>query len=79
LIRGILPGIKNFSGQKIRWYLASELRDRIRHSTYHKAAGELWRSRFDAERNLVVISSSSDCWNSPCTPKRTCTDSTGHA
>ena len=22
--------------------------------TYHKAAGELWRSRFDAERNLVV-------------------------
>lgn len=23
--------------------------------TYHKAAAELWRSRFDAERNLVVI------------------------
>ncbi|MBK8739693.1 MAG: hypothetical protein IPM02_09210 [Betaproteobacteria bacterium] len=23
--------------------------------TFHKAAGELWRSRFDAERNLVVI------------------------
>jgi hypothetical protein len=23
--------------------------------TYHKAAGELWRSRFDPERNLVVI------------------------
>ena len=23
--------------------------------TYHKAAGELWRSRFDVERNLVVI------------------------
>lgn len=23
--------------------------------TYHKAAGELWRSRFDADRNLVVI------------------------
>jgi len=23
--------------------------------TYYKAAGELWRSRFDAERNLVVI------------------------
>src|SRR5437763_1134292 len=32
LIRGILPGIKNFSGEKIQWYLASELRDRIRHS-----------------------------------------------
>src|SRR5690242_8558923 len=32
LIRGVLPGIKNFSGEKIQWYLASELRDRIRHS-----------------------------------------------
>ncbi|HEY2817109.1 MAG TPA: ATP-binding protein [Casimicrobiaceae bacterium] len=32
LIRGILPGIKNFSGEKIQWYLASELRDRIRHT-----------------------------------------------
>lgn len=32
VIRGILPGIKNFSGEKIQWYLASELRDRIRHS-----------------------------------------------
>src|SRR5438552_9471931 len=30
LIKGILPGIKNFSGEKIQWYLASELRDRIR-------------------------------------------------
>jgi hypothetical protein len=32
LLKGILPGIKNFSGDKIQWYLASELRDRIRHS-----------------------------------------------
>ncbi len=32
LIKGILPGIKHFSGDKIQWYLASELRDRIRHS-----------------------------------------------
>jgi hypothetical protein len=32
LVRGVLPGIKNFSGEKIQWYLASELRDRIRHS-----------------------------------------------
>jgi hypothetical protein len=30
LIRGILPGLKQFSGEKIQWYLASELRDRIR-------------------------------------------------
>jgi hypothetical protein len=29
-IRGILPGVKQFSGEKIQWYLASELRDRIR-------------------------------------------------
>jgi hypothetical protein len=27
-----MPGIKNFSGDKIQWYLASELRDRIRNS-----------------------------------------------
>jgi len=32
VIRNILPGIKQFSGEKIQWYLASELRDRIRHS-----------------------------------------------
>ena len=32
LIRGVLPGVRNFSGEKIQWYLASELRDRIRHS-----------------------------------------------
>lgn len=32
LIKRILPGIKNFSGEKIQWYLAAELRDRIRHS-----------------------------------------------
>jgi hypothetical protein len=32
LVRKILPGIKQFSGEKIQWYLASELRDRIRHS-----------------------------------------------
>jgi hypothetical protein len=32
LVKQILPGIKQFSGEKIQWYLASELRDRIRHS-----------------------------------------------
>lgn len=32
LIKNILPGIKQFSGEKIQWYLASELRDRIRTS-----------------------------------------------
>jgi hypothetical protein len=29
-IRPLLAGIRNFSGEKIQWYLASELRDRIR-------------------------------------------------
>ncbi len=38
LIKGILPGIKNFSGEKIQWYLASELRDRIRQVTRSRPA-----------------------------------------
>jgi len=32
VVKNILPGIKQFSGEKIQWYLASELRDRIRSS-----------------------------------------------
>jgi Histidine kinase-, DNA gyrase B-, and HSP90-like ATPase len=32
VIRRILPGIRQFSGEKLQWYLASELRERIRHS-----------------------------------------------
>ena len=31
-IKPLLPGIRQFSGEKIQWYLASELRDRIRKS-----------------------------------------------
>jgi hypothetical protein len=31
-IKPLLPGIRQFSGEKLQWYLASELRDRIRHS-----------------------------------------------
>ncbi len=31
-IKPLLPGIRQFSGEKIQWYLASELRDRIRQS-----------------------------------------------
>ena len=31
-IKPLLPGIRNFSGEKLQWYLASELRDRIRSS-----------------------------------------------
>ena len=32
LIQPLLPGIRQLSGEKIQWYLASELRDRIRQS-----------------------------------------------
>lgn len=31
-IAPLLPGIRHFSGEKLQWYLASELRDRIRNS-----------------------------------------------
>lgn len=31
-IKPLLTGLRQFSGDKIQWYLASELRDRIRHS-----------------------------------------------
>jgi hypothetical protein len=30
LVHPLLPGIRNLSGEKIQWYLASELRDRIK-------------------------------------------------
>jgi hypothetical protein len=32
MICPLLPGIRQFSGEKLQWYLASELRDRIRQS-----------------------------------------------
>ena len=31
-IKPLLPGMRQLSGEKIQWYLAAELRDRIRHS-----------------------------------------------
>ena len=31
-IRPLLPGVRQFTGEKLNWYLASELRDRIRRS-----------------------------------------------
>jgi hypothetical protein len=33
-INRLLEGIRSLSGEKIQWYLAAELRDRIRHSGY---------------------------------------------
>jgi hypothetical protein len=32
IVYPLLPGIRNLSGEKIQWYLASELRDRIKHT-----------------------------------------------
>jgi hypothetical protein len=32
VIEPLLPGIRNLNGEKIQWYLASELRDRIKHT-----------------------------------------------
>jgi hypothetical protein len=32
VIRNILPGLRQLSGEKMQWYLASELRERIRNS-----------------------------------------------
>lgn len=32
LVKPLLAGVRQLSGEKIQWYLASELRDRIRHS-----------------------------------------------
>ena len=32
VVHPLLPGIRNLSGEKIQWYLASELRDRIKHT-----------------------------------------------
>ncbi|MEE9253881.1 MAG: hypothetical protein V3U43_03025, partial [Pseudomonadales bacterium] len=32
LVKPLLPGIRTLSGEKLQWYLASELRDRIRQS-----------------------------------------------
>lgn len=31
-IKPLLPGVRHLNGEKMQWYLASELRDRIRHS-----------------------------------------------
>jgi histidine kinase/DNA gyrase B/HSP90-like ATPase len=36
-INRLLEGIRSLSGEKIQWYLAAELRDRIRHSGVHIA------------------------------------------
>jgi hypothetical protein len=46
----LLAGIRHFSGEKLQWYLASELRDRIRHSGVHiRVIDRLTRSEFTVE------------------------------
>ncbi len=49
-VRPLLPGIKQFSGEKLQWYLASELRDRIRQSGVHiKIIDRTARAEFKVE------------------------------
>ena len=62
-ISPLLEGIRGLSGEKIQWYLASELRDRIRNS----------QVRVYAE--LYLIEPADDCAGpkqtySPCDPER---------
>lgn len=49
-IAPLLPGIRQLSGEKIQWYLASELRDRIRSSGVHiKVLDRHSRKEFSVE------------------------------
>ncbi len=49
-VKPLLPGIRHFSGEKIQWYLASELRDRIRHSGVDiKVVDRQARKRYDVQ------------------------------
>ena len=50
IVTPILPGIRRFSGEKIQWYLASELRDRIRTSGVNiKVIDRQARREFDVQ------------------------------
>ncbi len=50
MIRPLLPGIKQFSGEKLQWYLASELRDRIRQTGVQiKIVDRTSRAEFNVE------------------------------
>ena len=49
-IRPLLPGIRQLSGEKIQWYLASELRERIRQSGVHiKVIDRQARKEYDVK------------------------------
>jgi Histidine kinase-, DNA gyrase B-, and HSP90-like ATPase len=46
----LLDGIRSLSGEKIQWYLAAELRDRIRHSGVHIAVvDKIARKQYSVE------------------------------
>ena len=75
LIRGILPGIKNFSGEKIQWYLASELRDRIRHSGSRSASSTGLRGRNSRSSRASSRGACCTSWTAPCLRRATCTRS----
>ena len=49
-VKPLLPGIRQLSGEKIQWYLASELRDRIRHSGVRiKVVDRQARKQYDVQ------------------------------
>jgi hypothetical protein len=49
-ISPLLEGIRNLSGEKIQWYLASELRDRIRHAKVRvMVLDKLARKQYEVE------------------------------
>ena len=49
-IRPLLEGIRSLSGEKIQWYLASELRDRIRHASVRVTViDKLARKQYEVE------------------------------
>ncbi len=49
-IKPLLPGIRQLSGEKIQWYLASELRDRIRDSGVRiKVVDRQARKQYDVQ------------------------------
>jgi hypothetical protein len=48
IVRRLLPGIRQLSGEKIQWYLSSELRDRIRKSGVRiQVVDRTARTRYD--------------------------------
>ena len=55
LIKPLLPGVRSLNGEKIQWYLASELRDRIRSTGVNiKVIDRTARKEFTVEPRLYT-------------------------